>query len=103
MVSMAGVRRTNSGDVLSKIMKNEILKYLNTHGERLDTEIAEDMGLSLAKVHLQMSALSADGEIMTCHTIRFVKGKQVEGISCRISGHIPKAAPGRKSRVQLKI
>ena len=81
----------------------DILKYLKTHGERLDTEIAEAMGLPLAKVHVQLSALSAEGEIMTCHTIRFIKGKQIEGISCRISGHIPKAAPGRKSKVQLKL
>lgn len=82
---------------------NEILKYLNAQGERLDSEIAEAMGLSLAKVHVQLAALSAEGEIMTCHTIRFIKGKQIEGISCRISGHIPKAAPGRKSKVQLKL
>lgn len=82
---------------------NEILKYLNSHGEKLDSEIAEAMGLSLAKVHVQLAALSAEGEIMTCHTIRFVKGKQIEGISCRISGQIPKAAPGRKSKVQLKL
>jgi len=84
-------------------MKNEILKYLNAQGERLDTEIAEAIGISLAKVHVQLTALSAEGEIMTCHTTRFVKGKQTEGISCRISGHIPKAAPGRKSKVQLKL
>ena len=82
---------------------HEILKYLNKHGERLDSEIAEAIGLSLAKTHVQLSALSAEGEIMTCHTIRFDKGKQVEGILCRISGQIPKAAPGRKSKVQLKL
>lgn len=84
-------------------MTNEILKYLNANGERLDSEIAEAVGLTLAKVHVQLAALSAEGEIMTCHTIRFNKGKQIEGISCRISGHIPKAAPGRKSKVQLKL
>lgn len=84
-------------------MKKEILKYLNAQGERLDTEIAVAMGVSLAKIHVQLTELSAEGEIMTCHTIRIDKGKQTEGISCRISGHIPKAAPGRKSKVQLKI
>ena len=82
---------------------NEILKYLNTHGERLDTELAEAMGMSLASVRKQLSSLSAEGEIMTCHTIRFEKGKQIEGISCRVAGFIPKAAPGRKSKVQLKL
>ena len=84
-------------------MKKEILKYLNTQGERLDSEIAEAMGISLAKVHVLLTELSAAGEIMTCHIIRINKGKQIEGISCRISGHIPKAAPGRKSKVQLKL
>jgi len=82
---------------------NEILQYLKTHGERLDSEIAEAMGLSLAKAQLQLAALSAAGEIMTCYTIRFEKGKKIEGVSCRLSGHIPKAAPGRKSKVQLKL
>jgi transcription initiation factor IIE alpha subunit len=82
---------------------HEILKYLKTHGERLDTEIAEAMGISLAKVRIQLTELSAEGEIMTCHIMRFEKGKKIEGLSCRLSGHIPKAAPGRKSKVQLKL
>jgi len=82
---------------------HEILKYLKTQGERLDTEIAEAMGLSLAKTRLQLAGLSAEGEIMTCHIMRFEKGKKIEGVSCRLSGHIPKAAPGRKSKVQLKL
>ena len=82
---------------------HEILKYLKTHGERLDTEIAEAMGMSLAKVRVQLTELSAEGEIMTCHTIKFEKGKKIEGLSCRLSGYIPKAAPGRKSKVQLKL
>jgi len=84
-------------------MMHEILKFLKTHGERLDTEIAVAMGVSLAKTRLQLAELSAEGEIMTCHTIRFEKGKKVEGVSCRLSGYIPKAAPGRKSKVQLKL
>ena len=82
---------------------HEILKYLNTNGERLDSEIAEALGMTVAKVRSQLTTLSAEGEVMTCHITRFVKGKQIEGISCRISGHIPKAAPGRKSKVQLKL
>ena len=82
---------------------HEILKYLKTHGERLDTEIAEAMGISLAKVRIQLTELSAEGEIMTCYIMRFEKGKKIEGLSCRLSGHIPKAAPGRKSKVQLKL
>ena len=82
---------------------HEILKYLKTHGDRLDSEIAKDLGMTLAKARQQLAALAAEGEIVTCHTIRFVKGKQVEGESCRLAGFTPKAAPGRKSKVQLKL
>ena len=38
---------------------------------------------------------------MACNTTRFEGKKKIEGISCRISGFIPKAAPGRKSKAQL--
>ncbi|MBI5436303.1 MAG: winged helix-turn-helix transcriptional regulator [Nitrosomonadales bacterium] len=81
----------------------EILQYLKKHGERLDTEIAEATGISLANVHLHLSELAANGEIMACHLIRFEKGKKIEGISCRLAGYIPPAAPGRKSKAQLKL
>jgi len=82
---------------------NEILQYLKTHGERLDSEIAEAAGISLAKVRLHLSELTARGEVMSCHSTRFEKGKKIEGIKCRVAGYIPKAAPGRKSKVQLKL
>lgn len=81
----------------------EILQYLKTHGEQLDTEIAEAVGITLAKARLQLSELSAKGEIMTCHSIRFEKGKKIEGIKCRLAGFTPPAAPGRKSKSQLKL
>ena len=81
----------------------EILQYLKKHGERLDTEIAEATGISLANVHLHLSELAAKGEIMACHSIRFENGKKIEGVSCRLAGYIPPAAPGRKSKAQLKL
>jgi len=81
----------------------EILQYLKTHGERLDTEIAEATGFSLTKVRQLLSELSAKGEIMSCHSIRFDKGKKIEGLKCRLAGYIPPAAPGRKSKSQLKL
>jgi len=81
----------------------EILQYLKQHGERLDTEIAEAAGISLAKTRLILSELSAQGEVMTCHSIRFEKGKKFEGLKCRLAGYIPPAAPGRKSKSQLKL
>jgi len=82
---------------------NQILQHLKTYGEQLDTEIADAVGMSVVKTRSYLSELTAQGEVMSCLTIRFVKGKKIEGISCRISGFIPKAAPGRKSKVQLKL
>jgi len=81
----------------------EILQYLKANGERLDTDIAEATGLSLAKVRAQLTELAAKGEIMVCHSTKFEKGKKTEGISCRLAGFIPPAAPGRKSKSQLKL
>jgi DeoR/GlpR family transcriptional regulator of sugar metabolism len=81
----------------------KILQYLTKQGEQLDTEIADAIGISVAQTRNYLSELTEKGEVMSCHTIRFVKGKKTEGISCRISGFIPKAAPGRKSKVQLKL
>ena len=81
----------------------EILQYLKVNGERLDTEIAEATGISLAKVRLHLAELAAKGEIMACHSTKFDKGKKIEGISCRLAGFIPPAAPGRKSKSQLKL
>ncbi|MFA6015604.1 MAG: FaeA/PapI family transcriptional regulator [Gallionellaceae bacterium] len=82
---------------------NDILQYLKTHGERLDFEIAEAAGISLAKARTQLNELAAKGEIMACHSTRFEKGKKIEGLSCRISGYIPPATPGRKSKAQLVL
>jgi DeoR/GlpR family transcriptional regulator of sugar metabolism len=82
---------------------NEILQYLKTHGERLDAEIAEALGLSLAIAQSYLSELTERREIMSCHSIKFVNGKKIEGTNYRIAGFIPKAKPGAKSKVQLKL
>ena len=84
-------------------LSKEILQYLKKNGERLDTEIAVATGISLANVLLHLSELAAKGEVVACHSIRFEKGKKVEGISCRLTGYIPPASPGRKPVPQLKL
>jgi len=76
----------------------EILEYLKKYGDRLDQEIATSIGISLANVRLHLSELAAKGEIMSCNTIRFEKGKKIEGIRCRLAGYIPPTAPGRKPK-----
>lgn len=81
----------------------EILQYLKTHGERLDTEIAEALGMSVAKVRILLAELAERREIMICYSTKFEKGKKIEGIRCRLAGFIPPAAPGRKPKSQLKL
>ncbi len=80
----------------------DILDFLKDHGEQLDSEIALGTGIPIAKVHVLLKALAAKGTVMACHLIRFEKGKKVEGISCRLAGYTPPAAPGRKPKIHLK-
>jgi predicted transcriptional regulator len=82
---------------------NEILQHLKTHGERLDKEIAASVGISLPAARLHLSELVAKGEVMSCHSLRFVDGKKIEGMTYRLAGFIPKAKPGAKSKAQLKL
>ncbi len=83
---------------------NEILRFLKLHGESLDSDIAEAVGVSLAKVRIQLAELSTKGEVMSYHSIKYDGGNKIEGMRYRIAGFIPKAAPGRKStKVQLKL
>ena len=77
-----------------------ILDYLKKGGERLDSEIAMSTGLSLAKVREHVADLNACGAIMVCRSIRYKGGKEINGLLCRISGYVPPAAPGRKSKPQ---
>lgn len=75
---------------------NAILEYLSKHGQQVDYEIAAAMQIPLADVRTTLSALSKRGEISRCNVTRFVDGKPLEGMLCRISGTIPPKAPGRK-------
>ena len=82
----------------------EILQYLKNSGEKLDTEIAEATGLTVEAIRIQLVELAANKEVMVCQSTRFENGKKIECMSGRISGFIPKAAPGRKStKVNLKL
>lgn len=78
----------------------QILQHLKKNGEQFDAEIAAATGISLATVRSRLAELTAKHEVVTCHTTRYVKGKKVVGLTCRVAGYIPKAAPGRKSKAQ---
>ena len=77
---------------------DQILRYLKKHGDRLDSEIAADAGLSLSKTRLYLSELAAQGRVVTYHSTRFVEGQKIEGLRYRLTGIAPKAAPGRKAK-----
>lgn len=84
-------------------LMTEILQFLKKHGERLDVDIAEAAGISLAKTRSHLSELAAKGEVIACHSIKFENGKKIEGTIYRVTGYIPPAAPGRKSKSQLTL
>lgn len=79
-----------------------ILDYLKNTGEQLDSEIAAATGLSLANVRLGVTDLQARGAVMVCQSIRYKDGKETAGLLCRISGYVPPAAPGRKSKAHTQ-
>jgi predicted ArsR family transcriptional regulator len=73
-----------------------ILQHLKKHGQLADWEIASAMDLSLSSVRDCLMQLSAKGDVSQCTVIRFLDGKPIEGMLCRIAGTIPPKAPGRK-------
>lgn len=73
----------------------QILKYLKTYGQKLDSELAAALGISLRDARVSLSNLSVQGEITTCSVTRFSGAKPVEGILCRVAASIPPRSPGR--------
>ena len=76
----------------------ETMKCLKKYGQRLDLEIAEEMGLPLATVRRRLAGLAATGAVITCSLTRFENGKQIDAWQCRVSGYVPPIAPGRKAK-----
>ena len=74
----------------------DVLDCLKKYGQRLDSEIAEEMGMPIATVRLQLAGLAKAGEIITCLLTRFEGGKPIASWQCRVSGYAPPKAPGRK-------
>jgi len=75
---------------------DEILQYLKDNGEQLETEIAAGTRMSLAQVRLGVSKLSANGDLVMCHVIKFKDGQPIEGTLYRAAGYMPRPKPGRK-------
>jgi hypothetical protein len=77
-------------------MSAAILQYLKANGEGLDLEIAKALHMPVATVKSQVSQLSSAGEVICCLVTRYVDGKKIEGVSCRLSGNVPTPARGPK-------
>lgn len=77
-----------------------VLEHLKKHGQLLDSEIATATNLSIDEVRASLSELSARGDISKCSITSYVKGKPIEGFQCRLSGFVPRPAPGRKPGVK---
>ena len=74
----------------------DTLQCLKKYGQRLDLEIASEMGVSLATVRRRLVSLAAKGEVVMCDLTRFENGKRIDAWQCRVSGYVPPSAPGRK-------
>jgi predicted ArsR family transcriptional regulator len=78
----------------------KVLEHLKKHGQLLDSDIAAAINMSLEEVRASLTELSARGDISRCSITSYVKGKAIEGFQCRVSGYIPRPAPGRKPGVK---
>jgi hypothetical protein len=77
-------------------MNASILQFLKNNGERLDAEIASALHISMTVVKSHISQLSSAGEVICCNVTRYIDGKKIEGVSCRLSCNLPAPARGRK-------
>lgn len=77
-------------------MNTSILQFLKNNGEKLDAEIAKALHIPMAQLKTQVAQLSAAGDVICCNVTRYVEGKKIEGISCRLSCDLPSPARGRK-------
>jgi hypothetical protein len=77
-------------------MNASILDYLKANGEQLDVDIATTLNIPMPQLKTLVGQLSASGELICCHVTRFIDGKKIEGISCRLSCDLPAPSRGRK-------
>ena len=76
----------------------EILQCLKKYGQRLDLEIAKEMGVPLSTVRRRLVGLAAAREVIMCNLTRYENGQRIDAWQCRVSGYAPPPAPGRKAK-----
>ena len=77
---------------------SETLQFLKKYGQRLDLEVAKEMGVPLATARERLLALIDTGQAIACNVTRFENGKRIDAWQCRVAGFVPPAAPGRKAK-----
>lgn len=77
-------------------MTEVILGYLRNNGEQLDVDMAPVLKIPLAELRDEIAKLAASGDVICCRVTRFIEGRKIEGISCRLSCDVPAPARGRK-------
>ena len=78
-------------------MVGNVLDCLRKHGQRLDLEIAKELGAPLESVRERLTALAATGAVITCSLTRYENGQRIDAWQCRVSGYVPPQSPGRKA------
>lgn len=81
-------------------MNTSLLTFLKANGEQLDADIALALKIPLAQLKRQVAQLSASGDVICCNVTRYIEGKKIEGVSCRLSCDLPAPARGRKPGVK---
>ncbi len=77
-------------------MSASILQHLRANGEQLDADIAKALRMTHAQVESHIAQLSAAGDVICCKVTRYIGGKKIEGVSCRLSAYVPPRATGPK-------
>lgn len=73
-----------------------VMDCLRKYGQRLDLEIARELGVPLGIVRERLSELTASGEVIRCSLTRFENGQRIEAWQCRVAGYVPPRSPGRR-------
>jgi hypothetical protein len=81
-------------------MSEAIIGFLRSNGEQLDVDMAEALGIPIAELRDAITQLAGAGDLICCKVTRFIEGRKIEGISCRLSCDPPTPSRGRKPGVK---
>ena len=77
-------------------LANQLLSCLRAHGQCVDSEIAQETGITVSEVREHFAELLTSGEVIACKLTRYDKGKPVDSMMYRASGYFPRFGAGRK-------